>query len=80
MDWVTFLETMNLELIDVTFILKLLFLFGLLLYLVYAFVVIRQVEMMIHSLPGSVFEFPLRIAVWAHFLLTIAVIALVIVV
>jgi hypothetical protein len=44
---------------------KLLFLFGLLLYLVFAVVVVRQVNLMKKALNGAL-ELPLTLAVWIH--------------
>lgn len=45
--------------------LKLLFLFGLLLYLVFAAVVVRQVNLMKRALNGAL-ELPLSLAAWIH--------------
>lgn len=51
---------------------KLLVVFGLLLYLGFAGVVIRQVNLMSRALNGA-FDFPIKTAAWVHFLLAIVV-------
>lgn len=51
---------------------KLFVLFGLLLYLAFAVVVIRQVNLMIHALDG-ILNLPVKTIAWVHFLLALAV-------
>lgn len=51
---------------------KLFVLLGLFLYLVFAVVVIRQVNLMIQAL-GGVLNLPLKTVAWAHLILAIAV-------
>jgi len=51
---------------------KLLVVFGLLLYLGFAVVVIRQVSLMNQALNGA-FNLPVKVVAWVHFLLAIAV-------
>jgi hypothetical protein len=51
---------------------KLLVLLGLLLYLAFAAVVIRQVNLMVHALDG-ILNLPIRTIAWVHFLLATAV-------
>jgi len=58
--------------VNVWSVAKLLVLSGLLLYLVFAFVIIRQVNLMSQALAGT-FALPLKTIAWAHFLLAMAV-------
>ncbi|HUS51875.1 MAG TPA: DUF5657 family protein [Candidatus Bathyarchaeia archaeon] len=51
---------------------KLFVLLGLFLYLVFAVVVIRQVNLMIEAL-GGILNLPLKAVAWAHLILAIAV-------
>jgi hypothetical protein len=60
------------------FILKLLVLLSLIGYLIFAGIIIRQVEMMLNSLKGLL-EAPIQILAWVHFLLVLGVFALVVI-
>lgn len=51
---------------------KLLVIFGLLLYIGFAIVVIRQVNLMSQTLNGA-FDLSIKTAAWIHFLLAVAV-------
>lgn len=70
---INFLFTVN-----VWSVAKLFVLLGLLLYLGFALVVIRQVNLMIHALDG-ILNLPIRTIAWIHFLLAIAVFLLAII-
>lgn len=59
--------------------LKLLYLFGILLYIIFALVMIRQVEQMVQTLNGN-FDLPLRVMAIAHFLLAVGLFLLALVV
>lgn len=50
---------------DIWFIVKIFFLIGLLVYVVFAGVVVRQVYLMTETLEAG-FETPIKIVVWAH--------------
>ena len=52
--------------IDGWFFVKLLFLLGFLLYIAFAVVVVRQVNLMIQTLDG-VLNLPLKLIAWVHF-------------
>ncbi len=58
--------------IDIWSVAKLFVLLGLLLYLGFAIVVIRQANLMIRAL-GGILNLPIRTIAWAHFILAIAV-------
>lgn len=57
---------------DLTIILKSFYLLGLFFYLIFAVVMIRQVEMMITSLSGQL-HLPVRPIAWIHFAATLVV-------
>lgn len=59
--------------LDLWFIVKLLFLFALLLYVVFATVVVRQVYLMTKTLHTS-FDFVVRSFAWLHLFVALAVI------
>lgn len=54
---------------------KVLVLIALAIYLVFAFVVVRQVSMMIKVISGSI-DLPLKILAWLHFIFAVLVILL----
>lgn len=54
---------MILDIINIWFIVKLLFLFALVIYLIFASVVVRQVYLMTETVKVG-FEFPVRIIAW----------------
>ena len=58
--------------LTVWFLVKILFLIGLAIYIAFAVIVIRQVNLMTQALDGG-FNFPLKIASWIHLLVAIAV-------
>ena len=58
--------------LDVWGVVKFFVLFGLLLYIVFAVVVIRQVQLMSHSLNGTL-DLPLRLIALIHLGLTVGV-------
>lgn len=63
---------MMLDIINIWFIVKLLFLFALAIYLVFASVVVRQVYLMTTTVKVG-FEFPVRIIAWLHLFVAIGV-------
>jgi len=56
---------MILDIINIWFIVKLLFLFALAIYLIFASVVVRQVYLMTETVKVG-FEFPVRIIAWVY--------------
>ncbi len=72
-------DLLTISLDDVFVLLKLFYLLGLLMYLLFAFVVIRQVEMMLAAL-GGVIQLPLRLMAWMHLVMVLVVIVFALVV
>lgn len=60
------------NLFNVWFLVKLLFLFALAIYLVFASVVLRQVYLMTETIKVG-FEFPVRVIAWLHLFAAIGV-------
>ena len=58
--------------IDLWFVVKMMVLLGMVLYLIFAGVVIRQVQLMSGSLNGTL-DLPLRTIAWVHFGVAVAV-------
>ncbi len=73
-DLITFLLAVNLWSVAKIFVLL-----GLLLYLSFAFVVIRQVNLMAQALDG-ILNLPIRTIAWAHLVLALAVFLLALVI
>jgi uncharacterized protein with PQ loop repeat len=69
----------NLLNLDVWGVVKLLLIFALSIYLVFAFMVIREVDAMLETLKG-VFNLPIKLVAWLHFLFSILVLILAIIV
>lgn len=63
---------MILDIVNIWFIVKLLFLFALVIYLIFAAVVVRQVYLMTTTIRVG-FEFPVRVAAWLHLFAVIGV-------
>jgi hypothetical protein len=68
------IETLLYQLININiwFVVKILFLFALGLYLVFATIVIREVDLMNRTLTG-VFNLPIKIIAWIHLALSILI-------
>lgn len=70
---------MVLPAISVWLIVKIFLCFAILLYIVFAFVIVRQVSIMLSTLELG-FETPIRILSWIHFLFAITVLILALVI
>jgi hypothetical protein len=58
--------------LTIWFLVKILFLIGLAIYIAFAVIVIRQVNLMTQALNGS-FDFPIKLVSWIHLGVAIAV-------
>ena len=63
---------------SVLLMVKLFYLIGLVMYMVFATVVLRQVEMMLSSL-GGVLDLPIRLVAWIHLILVLVLIGVVVI-
>lgn len=65
--------------LSIWFLVKLLFLIGLLIYLTFAVIVIRQVNLMTRALNGG-FEASLKLIAWVHLIVVIGIFLLAVVI
>lgn len=63
---------MIVNMINIWFIVKLLFLFAIAVYIIFSTVVVRQVHLMTNTVKVG-FEFPLRLISWLHLFVAIGV-------
>jgi hypothetical protein len=61
--------------IDIWFIAKILFLFAITIYIIFALVIVRQVGLMVRTLKVG-FELPIQLIAFAHLLFAIGIFAL----
>lgn len=66
---------MVLPAISIWLVVKIFLCFAILLYVVFAFVIVRQVSIMLSTLELG-FETPIRVLSWVHFLFALAVLVL----
>ncbi len=64
--------------LDVWGVVKILLVLALVVYLVFAFMVVREVDAMLNTLKG-VFQLPIKLVAWIHFLFSLAVLILAII-
>jgi len=64
---------------SIWFVAKILYLFALLIYSVFAVVIVRQVGLMIHTLEVG-FELPIRLIAWGHLLFSVGILILAIII
>jgi hypothetical protein len=79
MDLTSLLSAFSIGMNEVWLLVKLFFLLGLLMYLIYAVVVVRQVDMMIEALGGAL-GLPVRLMAWTHLVIVIMVLIMAIVI